>query len=622
MQLSEKSIKCVVLLLILIISWCSYSPHAVQRTFAISPSFVKQEIVNAPHNWQFWKDPSQYAPIITHDGHLIEIQNAKSMPQCKTQKLLSPKISSVSYISDGRLLNGTLWLTDKFEEPHLNDSIDIYPSYLEIKRSNLSKTITASHVTLENYIDEKIGSMFNPFNNFTIEVNKTATTISGNKAYKLVYSGLAEDGIKEKNMTFWTMNNGKLYDITYSAMYDRYSSNIPIIQKMISSFEIEGSPYNYNNNGIHGYKLVQKTYDKGYGLFKGLGIQIAHPNDWKAQEIGRSDSKGTSIIFQSPFEDEALQVPSWHEIKFGTALAIDSVQHPAVTDYRIEYSREPNNNTITSSNSIIRSWDWNKKFYEVSAADRTRVLEEWKKDVSFYKKDDPYYIFFSVDLSKINFPKQYRAVFYIVNYFVLKHHMCRLVDTTPWVIIPPPQFTISTITPSNPLELRPGEERNIEVTIKGNTHLPSEAFLTPTYYSNNNNNISYSKKVIQASFTPNTTSIIPYGSGTSTLRVKALDNTSESNPYAVTIPVSVNISFPTTITNRAGEIFNNSKSENILQTSNLTLTILPPYTLGENFNKFVSTWVTPVSGMWTFLAGVAAVLGPLIIRIYKKKSNK
>ena len=55
--------------------------------------------------------------------------------------------------------------------------------------------------------------------------------------------------------------------------------------------------------------------------------------------------------------------------------------------------------------------------------------------------------------------------------------------------------------------------------------------------------------------------------------------------------------------------------------SNLTLTVLPPYTPGELVNNFVNTWITPISGMWSFFAGVAAVLTPAIIKFYRKKNG-
>jgi hypothetical protein len=36
---------------------------------------------------------------------------------------------------------------------------------------------------------------------------------------------------------------------------------------------------------------------------------------------------------------------------------------------------------------------------------------------------------------------------------------------------------------------------------------------------------------------------------------------------------------------------------------------------------FVNTWITPITGVWTFLAGVGAVIAPLIISIYRKRKQ-
>ena len=105
------------------------------------------------------------------------------------------------------------------------------------------------------------------------------------------------------------------------------------------------------------------------------------------------------------------------------------------------------------------------------------------------------------------FHKQYRAVFYITDYFVKDHHFCRLIDTTNWVIIPPPEFIIST-TPGS-VVLRPGEEKDVGLTIKGNTQLPSETVLTD---SNTNDNNYSNSGGIALTFIPNKVSI-PSSSG-------------------------------------------------------------------------------------------------------------
>jgi hypothetical protein len=86
--------------------------------------------------------------------------------------------------------------------------------------------------------------------------------------------------------------------------------------------------------------------------------------------------------------------------------------------------------------------------------------------------------------------------------------------------------------------------------------------------------------------------------------------------------VIANISFPTSITNRGGETFSNNRSVSIVESSNLTLTVLPPYTTQEHLTNFTNAWITPVSGIWTFLAGVGAVVAPVIIALYRKKRKR
>ena len=113
--------------------------------------------------------------------------------------------------------------------------------------------------------------------------------------------------------------------------------------------------------------------------------------------------------------------------------------------------------------------------------------------LSFIDKRTPYRIPFSFNLEAPNSPEQYKLVFFVTDYYVIGHHFCRLVDTTNWVIVPPPKFTLAT-SPSS-LTLRPGEERKIVVEIKGNSALQSEATLAT----------SNDRKDLSTSFTPNRT---------------------------------------------------------------------------------------------------------------------
>jgi hypothetical protein len=610
------SIKYLVILTLFVFTIIKISPlllfnnisAAPSSSSSLSPSFVRQEIVDAPDDWQLWKGPLDISPIRIHDGQLIGIPNAKNISQCKIgDKFASPDIESISYISNGKILNATVWLTSNFEEPPLKDNIDIYPEQLKIKVSNLTK-IESLHITLDKYATEQIAKLYNPLNNFTIDHHQlNSTTIAGNRAFRLVYSAKNDEGFDLKNMTLWTINRNKIYDITYSALRANYSDNLPIIQKMINSIDFVGSNTNSSKQQPNNHSSDDVSE------FRGLGIRMNYPLYWEKKEVISYEPNSRTVIFRSPFEDELSDSPSWHETTFTMALALDSAQHAGVTDYRVIFSRNPINNSSNSSSSsshtLNSAWAWTRNVTEVSAYDKSRVLEV-EKNYGFYDKNKPY-ILFSFDLQKINFPQQYRVVFYTTDYFVLKHRFCRLIDTTNWVIIPPPEFTISTSPAS--VVLRPGDEKAIELMIKGNTQLPSEAFVTDL--KNNNYN-----KDIRLNFVPNKVSILPPSHvGTSSINVKALDNSAATS---YTLPIIANISFPTKITNRGGEVFSNSKSIHVAQASNLTLTILPSYTMGERLSNFINTWVTPITGVWTFLAGVGTVIAPLIISLYRKRQKK
>lgn len=173
-------------------------------------------------------------------------------------------------------------------------------------------------------------------------------------------------------------------------------------------------------------------------------------------------------------------------------------------------------------------------------------------------------------------------------------------------------------TPTNSsIVLRPGEEKDVELVIKGNTHLPSESFLT-AYDNRTSTKNKANNNDINLTFIPSKVSILPLSAGVSTLHIKTLPNATAGER---TLPIVANISFPNTITNRGGETFSNSKRESLSQTSNLTLTMLPQYTINERLSNFVSSWITPINGLWTFLAGVGAVIAPLVVAVYRKKHH-
>lgn len=613
----------------------------MQTIIGLSPSFTRQEVIDSSNDWNFWKGSSNDSIIQLHNGDNITVKNADKMSQCEKlgNEFVFPDIDSASYVSDGKKLNATVWYTMPFDDSSTNDTVDAYQENLRIKSQDLGSSVKFDLGDLANVTIARIN---NPLivGDFTI-LGENVTNVDNNKAYKLVYSALNPNGFLLKNMTLLTIKNNKLYDITFSALNKTYESFLPNIKRSIDSISFIDPPYgsetniedkqkntingsiNYISNSDEDSNLGQtRNLKNGILEFKDIGIRIIPPYGWSKNEETVDKDKNKMLVFKSRFSDERSRDPSYHEMTLTMAIAIDSLQHSGVTDYRIIYSKEKDDN---SNGNYSGRWHWVTKFMEVSANDKERILEKTNSLDFLDKKyqNPPGYALFSFDLGKINYPQQYRVLFYVTDYFVLSHLYCRLVDTTNWVMIPPPEFGI--YPNPNSLTLRPGESSNVEVTIKGNVDLPTQAYYESKYISNKSNSGSEQDKKSNEPkiiFIQNKISIPPSGTGTSTLNVRIPDSLDVGNKESLTIPISANISFPTTITNRGGESFSNSKSQSIVAMSNLTLTVLPPYSPEERLDNFVNVWITPINGMWTFLAGVAAVLTPVVIKFYNKKKKK
>jgi hypothetical protein len=559
----------------------------IERGFAESPSFVRQEVIDDSGDWIFWRgSSSNKIQLNTHDNNMFEVDRANNASECEIdENSIPPDIQSVSYMSNGTNLSAIVWLTSQFKEPPLHYTVDTFQEEVQL-------TISDTNLTLAEYSNVTL-ALLDPSTLLTLEQN--STILSGNQAYGISYTNRTGEN-ELKVVKIWTINEGKAYDITFSGLATTYNQDFPKIQDMIDTFEITSSSSSSKENSVN---KTNSTISEGFLTYSGSGIKIRYPYDWEVEHVNNNDA-ATGVLFRSPFEDSNSNKPSWREVTFTMAIDIDSVLD-AGTDYRVIYSRIPHN-----------TWTgyWTKQVREISAYDKIRVAEENKNYTDFYNKQDLSYVLFSFDLSKVNSPERYKAAFYITDYFVKGHQFCTLIDTTNWVIVPPPEFTISA-DPSS-VVVRPGEEQNIQLQVKGNTDLQSEALLTA-----GNNDISNDVKI--DIFPSNKTSIPDSGSGTYSLVLKANDT---AEPRSYTIPMIANISFPTSITNRGGETFNNNKSVSIIESSNLTLTVLPPYTTPELLTNFTSSWITPISGIWTFIAGVGTVVAPMLLYLYRKRKEK
>jgi hypothetical protein len=542
------------------------------EVYADSPSFVRQEIKDAKGDWELWKGSLDSFNITTHNGDRLSVDMARNLSVCKINgKFISPDIESISYMSDGKTLEGTIWLTAPFRESPANDTIDIFQEQMNINIRNENLSL-ADYSVIKKL---EVGILGLAIENLTL---------SGLPAHKVVYNETYGSARLEK-LNIWTVTDNNVYDITFSALDSKFKEYYPIVESMINSFII---------NALGSGNYTSDHTIKNMRTYQDSDIRINYPSDW--QILQSHTREGRSIILRSIFEDSQTREPSWHETTFTMAVDLSSV-YDTGTDYRILYSRIP-----------YGGWtgNWTRLVEEVSAYDKLGYMGT-PTNTSLFDSRTPYRIPFSFDLKAAKSPQQYNLVFYITDHYVLGHQLCRLVDTTNWVIVPPPKFVVSP-SPSSAI-LRPGEENIIGVEIKGNSNLQSEAALS----------IDSSRKDLSTSFIPNRTSIPSSSSGASTLHIKLFDNTTVETPTPVILPIKANISFPNTIINRGGDTFSNNKSITLPSSSNFTLTLMPHYTPNQQLNSFVNSWITPVSGMWTFLAGVGAVITPVIVHLYRKR---
>ena len=90
--------------------------------------------------------------------------------------------------------------------------------------------------SLSSYSNSRIETLKSNSNYTLIESGNT--TLAGNPAYKAIYT-LNYEGISGKFMEIWTIKEGKIYSITYTATPGNYDTNVETAQKMIDSFQIK-----------------------------------------------------------------------------------------------------------------------------------------------------------------------------------------------------------------------------------------------------------------------------------------------------------------------------------------------------------------------------------------------
>ena len=298
--------------------------------------------------------------------------------------------------------------------------------------------------------------------------------------------------------------------------------------------------------------------------------------------------------YDSPKNMTAEELAYTEHIVYSMYVDVNSV-YESGTDYIMNVYRNNTGNI------------WEQEFLETSSPN-AKFLES--KLNSFEIEDQ--YVTMSLDLATINHPENFNLFFYTgfrpdLNYRSEIGCDSDLIDTAGFVIVPPPEFQISSSP--NPLELRPGEEKNVQLRIKSEANIDSYASISTKKTEDD----------IQTNLSSDLISILPFGNGITTIKVMALG---DATVGSYELPLLLNVSSQKVLeaTDPTGFQLGDYTSTGIPKNFILTVNVLPGPGPKEHLDNFAA-FISPLNSVWTFLAAIGAVIVPLIIR-RKQKDQK
>jgi hypothetical protein len=114
----------------------------------------------------------------------------------------------------------------------LESDSNTYPAGLGIKIQHLK----SKNISLNNITKIQIKNLTQNHPDFKL-IESTESKIGGNSAHKIVFTATDYKKNERQAMQIWTLKGDKAYLITYKAEPGKYAKYLPIIQKMLDSFQ-------------------------------------------------------------------------------------------------------------------------------------------------------------------------------------------------------------------------------------------------------------------------------------------------------------------------------------------------------------------------------------------------
>ena len=115
----------------------------------------------------------------------------------------------------------------------LESDSNTYPAGLGVKVQHMK---SSKNISLNEITNVQIKNLTQDHPDFKL-IESTDYKAGGNNAHKIVFTATDDKKNERKAMQIWTLRGDKAYLITYKAEPGKYSRYLPIIQKMVDSFQ-------------------------------------------------------------------------------------------------------------------------------------------------------------------------------------------------------------------------------------------------------------------------------------------------------------------------------------------------------------------------------------------------
>src|SRR5438067_2643311 len=115
----------------------------------------------------------------------------------------------------------------------LESDSNTYPAGLGVKVQHMK---SSKNISLNEITKVQIKNLTQDHPDFKL-IESTDYKVGGNNAHKIVFTATDDKKNERKAMQIWTLRGDKAYLITYKAEPGKYSRYLPIIQKMVDSFQ-------------------------------------------------------------------------------------------------------------------------------------------------------------------------------------------------------------------------------------------------------------------------------------------------------------------------------------------------------------------------------------------------